>query len=559
MKTLLYIIICLSLSNIVLGQSPYAFNYQGLARDGSGNIMSNEDITLRISLVESFNEGTIVFVEEFDVTTSEAGLFSIRIGEGIQILGNLRAIDWGSNKYYIKTEMDPSGGNDFIDMGTTQLYSVPYALYAERAGEGGSSQGSDNQQLSLNGTTLSIQRGNSVNLSILQDGFEDADANPSNELQMLSINNNTLSISNGNSITLPSGNGSGGSFWEERNGSELLYNGERVGIGTTFNEPAVSFQVSNGNVGLIKLSNGTGMNYNRGIWADASLGIYGTNVEARLMYLLSQESGDYGRLRLFNSESRSYLSTNLLDSGSGFLELNGPNGEDNIRLSSLNNSPNNGFVAVANENGDSHARLFVGSNGDGRLLTIGPNGSTNINMSSLSDNPNNGFISLRDDSGAQQAGIYVDEFGDGVVFADIKNFRTPYHKKNNHDIVYASVEGPEAAAYLRGTSQLIEGKAQVNFPDHFEQIICDQSITVQLTPSSPDSKGLAVTTKGIKGFTIKELFNGTGNYKFDWEVKAVRKGYENYKVIRKRPQMSGMNDKEAKVQNNSYTLPSIKQ
>ncbi len=57
-------------------------------------------------------------------------------------------------------------------------------------------------------------------------------------------------------------------------------------------------------------------------------------------------------------------------------------------------------------------------------------------------------------------------------------------------------------------------------------------MTVVLTPLSAGSKGLAVIQKGKGGVKIKELNNGSGNYEFDWEVKAVRKGYENYRVIR---------------------------
>ena len=107
---------------VLCAQSPYAFNYQGLAQDGEGKVLANRDITLRISLVESFDEGTIVFVEEFDVKTTAQGLFSLRIGEGIQILGNLRSISWGENRYFIRTEIDPNGGSDFINLGTSQLY-----------------------------------------------------------------------------------------------------------------------------------------------------------------------------------------------------------------------------------------------------------------------------------------------------------------------------------------------------------------------------------------------------------------------------------------------------
>jgi len=60
------------------------------------------------------------------------------------------------------------------------------------------------------------------------------------------------------------------------------------------------------------------------------------------------------------------------------------------------------------------------------------------------------------------------------------------------------------------------------------------SMTVQVTPLSSDSLGLAVAAKRLDGIVVKELHGGTGNYEFDWEVKSVRKGYEKYQVIRPR-------------------------
>jgi hypothetical protein len=65
-------------------------------------------------------------------------------------------------------------------------------------------------------------------------------------------------------------------------------------------------------------------------------------------------------------------------------------------------------------------------------------------------------------------------------------------------------------------------------------------ITVMLTPLSADSKGMAVVEKTATGFKVKELYQGTGSYGFDWEVKSVRKGFEEYQVIRQKrdlPQM----------------------
>ena len=105
-------------------------------------------------------------------------------------------------------------------------------------------------------------------------------------------------------------------------------------------------------------------------------------------------------------------------------------------------------------------------------------------------------------------------------------------KDPTKEIWYASLEGPEAGAYERGTFTLVNGEAFVPFSDHFENVINPSTLTVQMTPLSADSEGLAVIEKTSKGFRVKELRKGTGNYKVDWEAKGVRAGYENYKVVR---------------------------
>jgi hypothetical protein len=107
-------------------------------------------------------------------------------------------------------------------------------------------------------------------------------------------------------------------------------------------------------------------------------------------------------------------------------------------------------------------------------------------------------------------------------------------EKADKEIWYASLEGPEAGAYVRGTSSLKQGEAFVEFPDHFKMVANMESMTVILTPLHWDTFGLAVIEKNENGFRVKELKGGTGDFSFDWEVKCVRKGFENYEVIKQK-------------------------
>ncbi|MBS1713575.1 MAG: hypothetical protein JST30_04485 [Armatimonadetes bacterium] len=139
---------------------------------------------------------------------------------------------------------------------------------------------------------------------------------------------------------------------------------------------------------------------------------------------------------------------------------------------------------------------------------------------------------LRDRNGAVQAAVFTDGSEKGTVQADVKNFVQPDPDDLEKDIVYASVEGPEAAAYVRGTARLVDGAAEVALPKHFQNVALTDGMTVQLTPMSADSEGLAVVVQGIGGFKVRELRHGKGSYSFAWEVKAVRRGFADYKVSR---------------------------
>ncbi|MGE0636215.1 MAG: tail fiber domain-containing protein [Bacteroidia bacterium] len=122
-------------------QAPEKMNYQGVARDNSGNVLASQSIGLRITLHSGSPSGTTVYQETHSITTNTFGLFAIEIGGGTVVSGTIAGINWGNNSYYVQTEMDASGGSNYSNMGTAQLISVPYALYAKNAGGGSAGWG----------------------------------------------------------------------------------------------------------------------------------------------------------------------------------------------------------------------------------------------------------------------------------------------------------------------------------------------------------------------------------------------------------------------------------
>jgi hypothetical protein len=110
-------------------QVPQSFNYQAVARDGNGNILDLKQISLKISILKGSVSGSSVYTETHTLSTNHFGLINLEIGRGITS-DSFDQIDWSTGQYFLNIEMDENGGGIFKQMGTTQLLSVPFALYA---------------------------------------------------------------------------------------------------------------------------------------------------------------------------------------------------------------------------------------------------------------------------------------------------------------------------------------------------------------------------------------------------------------------------------------------
>jgi hypothetical protein len=129
------ILSCLAVISVILSyaQTPQAFKYQAVVRDNSGEILQNQTVGIRISIHDASVGGTIIYQETFNQTTNEFGLINLEIGNGTPNIGTFTGIDWSINSKFLEIEIDPSGGNTYVSIGTSELLSVPYALYSERS------------------------------------------------------------------------------------------------------------------------------------------------------------------------------------------------------------------------------------------------------------------------------------------------------------------------------------------------------------------------------------------------------------------------------------------
>jgi len=152
MKKSIFFLLITALFFNAFAQTPQAFKYQLIARDVSGNVLSNQNVGLRLSILEGSDTGASVYTETWDINTNQFGLISLNIGEGTSG-DNFSIIDWGSNNYFLKIEIDENGGTNYTETGTSQLLSVPYALYSNASANGTS-------QWLNNGTDIYYDGGN---------------------------------------------------------------------------------------------------------------------------------------------------------------------------------------------------------------------------------------------------------------------------------------------------------------------------------------------------------------------------------------------------------------
>jgi hypothetical protein len=593
---------------------PFGFNYQGVASDNNSNPLKDKNISLELSIINEV-VGNVVYKEiHKNVKTSELGIFSIIIGKG-ETSDKLSDIDWGASSFSIRTKIDPNGGGNFIEVGRSSLMAVPYALYALKTSQGTvpgpEGPKGDKGDQGIKGDTgdpgikgdqgLTGPKGDKGDQGIKGDtGYQGIKGDqgltgPKGDKgdQGIKGDKGDQGIKGDQGLTGPKGDkGDQGIKGDKGDpgvltglaGGDLngnypnpLINNNAIsslkiadGAVTTIKvaDNAITLnKISNNSITSDKIQNGTisgldlnqmgaangqvlGWNGSTSTWGPQSLsGISG--------------SGTSGYLSRFSSNS-SLSNSSFYQSSNGLIGLGTTNPNYTLDIN------NNATVNINNL-----IRFATSIAGAGYAATLGPNGNTNVSLSSTTGSSNNGFISVADDSGTTRvaafvsnnspfinirnsagnakAGFLLNTSGQGEVFADIKNFKMQDPDDNTKSIWYACLEGPEAGAYERGVGKLNSGETFIPYTDHFKKVINPSSVTIILTPQSIETYGLAVVEKRKDGFVVKELMHGKGNFSFDWEAKGVRKGYEDYQVVRNNDEYFSNN------LNNSLSIPKAAQ
>lgn len=125
----LFTFLFLAISAVVFSQAPQSIPYQAVVRNTDGSNMANAAVTITFKIHDNSATGTVVYEETHTTTTNAQGLVSLNVGGGVAVTGTFSGIQWGTGSKFLQVLMN--AGNGVIDLGTQQMMSVPYALYAE--------------------------------------------------------------------------------------------------------------------------------------------------------------------------------------------------------------------------------------------------------------------------------------------------------------------------------------------------------------------------------------------------------------------------------------------
>lgn len=182
MKKLLALVTLIVTLN-VFAQTPQKMSYQAIVRNSANQLVNNQNISMKISVLSGSASGTSVYAETHTTSTNNSGLVALEIGTGTVLSGDFTSIDWQNESFFIKTETDLDGGTNYTIVGTSQLLSVPYALHAK------SSE-------TITGTLNESQISDLQNYIVTE-----VDGSITNEIQDLNLTDNDLTITNNTTAT----------------------------------------------------------------------------------------------------------------------------------------------------------------------------------------------------------------------------------------------------------------------------------------------------------------------------------------------------------------------
>jgi uncharacterized protein (TIGR02145 family) len=345
MKKLLLLLFFIQ-STILIAQAPQGFNYQATVRNSSGELLKNQNVNFKFNVMQNTPTSVPVFSETHFAPTDDLGAVNLVIGKGTATTGMFSSIDWGSGTYYLGIELNTGSG--YVAMGTTQLLSVPYALYAKTSGTN-STVGPINAISAVNGATITS---GVLNLS-------PADA------------------TNGGVITAGTQTIAGGKTFS----SDLTVNGITIGRGNGNQE----YNTAIGKEALVANTSGRwNTAYGNTALKANTTGL--SNTAIGLQALLKNTTGNYNNAMGDNALYNNTIGSGNIANGASSLQSN-TTGENNIAIgfiSLLKNTTGSANVAVGyqtlNKNTTGSNNTTIGNQAD--VLSVDLNNATAIGNAS---------------------------------------------------------------------------------------------------------------------------------------------------------------------------------
>lgn len=137
-------------STVAFSQAPTRISHQTILRDLDNELITNQNVSVQITLLQGGPSGANLFRETHNLSTDVNGLLAIEIGDGAVQNGSFSSINWSAGPFFVQQSIDPAGGTNYTINRTTQLLSVPFALHAQSAGRAKSAAWADEANAILN-------------------------------------------------------------------------------------------------------------------------------------------------------------------------------------------------------------------------------------------------------------------------------------------------------------------------------------------------------------------------------------------------------------------------
>lgn len=507
MKKFFYLLYCLfGVVCVLAAQAPQAFHYQAVIRNKAGDLLKSQQLELQISILENSPQGTAVYQETHSVKSSNAGTISLQVGKGTPQQGKFENINWGSRKeYYIHTVFTLN--QETIDLGAVQILSVPYALYAQHSGE--------KHDLVLDGDSLRIKGGGKA---VLLPTSTSGGGNTGNTGSCLWDKEGLATATYTGSMSLKTSDKMEylKAFADLESGHiHLKSNGTNT---TLFHPGKIELSSSNGLSDWVsdekdKYFRITNTQYGATL-SPANLSLYNNKY---MSVLLGTSASGSGFLKLCDNPDQGKITASLTAQEYGALTLYNKTGKKpNVILSTTENSDNNvGWIGIYDSDGNSLIRLS----------TLKVNEQPYHNNAAISLRYHGELVGIFYVDTDGRSKLDVDEVivgGQSLRSSTINYTASDLRSSSTYAPCYVS-ESTDRQITFRGTATLSNGTFTIVLPPDEAEKIQENTLTVQVTPLSAASKGLAVVKKGKDSFTVAELMNGTGSYDFDWTLTALRK------------------------------------